>query len=167
MRATRTGLLILLLVALALNRAPALSPLPPNPHLSLNAAGMCDECHAYYRETMDPHDFVVAIPERCLECHSAQELGRSHPIGVDPSHSAARIEVPAELPLEDGMVSCGTCHNPHMASLSQTRAYPAQEVAFRQMEGRVETLWYKTLFLRKSDPERGFEPLCMACHKDY
>jgi len=134
----------------------------------MNAAGTCAGCHAFFRGELDPHEFVTSIPEKCWGCHSQKMLGRSHPIGVDPSHSPAGVvEVPEELPLEDGKVSCGTCHNPHREHLAKTPAYPAQTVAFRQEEGRYEIAWYKTLFLRKSDPNKGFEPLCLACHKDY
>lgn len=167
MKAIRRGLLGLFLVALALTLAPADAPLPPNPHQSLNEKTACDGCHAYYKGALKPHDFVVPIPEKCWECHSQKELGRSHPIGIDPSRSAENIEVPEDLPLEDGKVSCGSCHNPHMAYLSRTQAYQNQKAAFLHKEGRAEIAWYQTLFLWKSDPVKGFEPLCIACHKDF
>lgn len=167
MRAIRRGVLVLLLVALALTGAPAGSPLPPNPHQPMNETGACAGCHDYYNKALDPHVFVIAIPEMCWECHSKKDLGRSHPIGVDPTHSATDVEVPEELPLEDGKISCGSCHNPHMDFLAKTRAFPAQTVTFLQEEGQVEILWYKTLFLRKSDPDKGFEPLCTACHRNF
>ena len=167
MKAVRSGLLGLLLVALALTQAPADPRLPPNPHQPMNEKAACAGCHAYHKNAIEPHSFVVPIPEKCLECHSAEKLGRSHPIGVDPSRSPEHMEVPEYLPLEDGMVSCGTCHNPHMAHLSRTKAYLSQAVAFVQKEGRAEVSWYKTLFLWKSDPIKGFEPLCIACHKDF
>jgi len=167
MKVARPGLLVLILVVLALTRAPADSPLPPSPHQSMNEAAACAGCHAYYSGALDPHEFIVAIPEKCWECHSQEKLGRTHPIGVDPRRSAAKVEIPGELPLEDGKVSCGSCHEPHMAFLSMTKAFPGQEVTFHQKGGRAEISWYKTLFLRKSDPVKGFEPLCLACHKDY
>jgi len=167
MTAAGRGFLVLILVALALTQLPAGSPLPPNPHLPMSASGACAGCHAYYGGTLDPREFVVAIPEKCWVCHSKKDLGRSHPIGVDPNHSTAQVEIPADLPLEDGKVSCGTCHNPHMAFLSETRTFPAQEVSFLQVEAGKNIAWYKTFFLRKSDPDKGFEPLCRACHTDY
>lgn len=167
MKAIRSGQLGLLLVVLALSTAPAAPLLPTNPHQSLNEKEACPGCHAYFRGTLAPHEFVVAIPEKCWECHSQKALGRSHPIGVEPSRSNADIEIPEEFPLEDGKVSCGSCHNPHLAFLSKTRAYRDQEVRFLQKEGRVGIPWYKSLFLRKSDPVKGFEPLCTACHKNF
>jgi len=167
MAAFGRGLLVLLLVALALRLAPAGPPLPPNPHEAMNAPGTCKGCHAYDGSTLAAHEFDVRIPEKCRVCHTEEQLGRSHPIGVDPRHSAENVDVPEDLPLENGMVSCGTCHNPHLVFLSKTRAYPAQQPAFLEVTGQVEIPWYKTLFLRKSDPDRGFEPLCLACHKDH
>lgn len=167
MKAIGKGLLGLLLVALALTRAPADPRLPSNPHQSMNEKEACAGCHAYYKGTLEPREFVVAIPEKCWECHSQKELGRSHPIGVDPRHSSQKIEVPEDIPLEDGKVSCGSCHNPHMAFLSRTPAYMGQAVTFLQPEGRAEIAWYKTMFLWKSDPIKGFEPLCTACHRDF
>jgi hypothetical protein len=167
MRALRSGALVLLLLALALTRAPAEGVLPANPHQPMSATEACAGCHAYYNGTLDPHGFVVEIQEICAKCHAPKDLGRSHPVGVDPRSSPTTITVPAELPLENGKVSCGSCHNPHMAFLSTTRVYRDQKVTFLQWEGRVEIPWYKTIFLRKSDPIKGFEPLCVACHKDY
>lgn len=167
MRAAGSVLLLLQLVALGPGGARAAAPVPANPHLFMNGADACPDCHAYDGETVEPHEFFIPIPERCWECHSQKVLGRSHPIGVEPGDAAEYIEVPAELPLEDGEVSCGTCHNPHLEFLATTRAYPGQLPAFFQQDGRVEIPWYKTLYLRKSHPDDGFEPLCMACHKDY
>lgn len=167
MRALWCGVFVLLLLALALTRVPAQVALPENPHLPMDAAGACAGCHAYFSGTLDPHGFVVEIREICANCHNPQDLGRSHPIGVDPGDSPTTIAVPEQLPLEDGKVSCGSCHNPHMAFLSTTRSYQDQKVTFLQREGRVEVSWYKTIFLRMSDPVKGFEPLCVGCHKDY
>ncbi len=166
MRAIGKGLLGLLLVALALTQAPADPKLPPNPHQALNEKAACAGCHASNRGVLTPHEFVVEIPEKCWGCHSQKALGRSHPIGIDPRRSTEKIVVPDDLPPEAGEVSCGSCHNPHMAYLSKTRAYRDQETLFIQKEGRVDIPWYKTLFLWKSDPVKGFEPLCTACHKD-
>lgn len=168
MKVLKRALPTLLLVALALTPAPADSPPPPDPHQAMNEAGRCDECHTYYGETLEPHEFFVAIPEKCLECHSPSKLGRSHPIGVDPSDApAGAIEVPEELPLEGGKVSCGSCHNPHLDYLSETKAFEKQTSTFTKKGERSGIPMYKTYYLRMSDPAKGFEPLCMACHRDY
>ncbi|MHB8836381.1 MAG: hypothetical protein ACYC9Y_11830 [Candidatus Methylomirabilia bacterium] len=168
MKVLRNGLPALMLVALALTPAPAGSPPPPNPHQAMNAEDACDECHTYYGETLEPHGFFVAIPEKCLECHSPQKLGRSHPIGVDPDDAPRGVvAIPDELPLENGKVSCGSCHNPHLEYLSETRAYEKQAAFLPRPGERPGVPLYKTYFLRMSDPKKGFEPLCMACHMDY
>lgn len=167
MRAFVSLFVALVLVAFALTRAPALTPLPPNPHQSLNATAACSGCHAYYGGTLDPYEFIVPIPDKCRACHSQENLGRSHPIGVDPRHAAEKVEVPDDIPLEDGLVSCGSCHNPHLEFLSKTWAAPQQKATFVQQDGRTEINWYKTYYLRKPDPDKGFEPLCVSCHRDY
>lgn len=165
MKAFWKGLPILVLLALPLTPAPANSPLP-DPHQAMNAPESCGDCHEYDGEAPDPHEFFVAIPEKCWECHTQKSLGRSHPIGVDPRHSPAGVvDVPRDLPLEDGEVSCGTCHNPHLAFLSKTQAYLDQPATV--VPGRRGETWYKTLYLRMSDPVEGFEPLCLACHRDF
>ena len=163
----RRCLLVLCLLAVAQTRSTALTPLPPNPHQFLNVETTCADCHNYYNGSLEPHEFVVEIPEKCWECHSKEKLGRSHPIGVDPSRTPHTVEVPEEIPLENGLVSCGSCHNPHRDYLSKITSYKEQPAKFIQVDGRTEIPWYKTLYLRKSDPIKGFEPLCVACHTDY
>lgn len=153
----------LLLAALAPVPAAAAPEPPAGPHRQMNSTGECDRCHEYWAEELYPHEFVVKIPESCWECHPREKLGNSHPIGVNPRHSSTGVIVPAELPLEDGEVSCGTCHQPHNSPLSKTKAFADQEIKLRQ--GGIP--WYSTLFLRKSDPVHGFEPLCMACHRNF
>jgi len=133
----------------------------------MNETRICAVCHASYRGLLDPHEFVVAIPEKCWKCHSPKALGRSHPIGVNPKRSIQDIKVPEDIPLEDGKVSCGSCHNPHLEYIAKTMAFPFQDATFIQREGRLEIPWYKTYYLRKPDPVKGFETLCTACHRDY
>lgn len=163
----RCCLLALILLALVQTRSPAVTALPPNPHQFMRAPGACAGCHGSNKGGLLPHEFIVNIPEKCWKCHPEEKLGRSHPIGVDPDRSPQTIKIPEELPLENGMVSCGSCHNPHGAFLARTKCFRDQHVTFVQVVGRLEIPWYKTLFLRKSDPIKGFEPLCLACHMDY
>lgn len=157
----------LLLALLLPAPAAADTALPPSPHSSISDPLGCNRCHKYYTGALDPHEFVVAIPPVCWKCHPSERLGRSHPIGVDPRDSKIEIEVPDDLPLEDGKVSCGSCHQPHRDHLSKVMAFTDQPVKFRQEVGRKEVKWFSTIFLRKSDPKLSFEPLCLACHKDF
>lgn len=163
----RVSLGLLLLLTIALATVPADTTPPPNPHLQMNATGGCAGCHRHVEGTLQPHEFIVAIAATCRQCHAEDQLGRTHPVGVDPKRSPTTIAVPEELPLEDGLVSCGSCHNPHREHLSRTYSFRGQEASYVQVSGRTEIPWYATLFLRKPDPAKGFETLCVSCHKDY
>ncbi len=47
----------------------------------------------------------------CVECHS-RSLGITHPVGVQSR--SENTSIPTNLPtIEDGMITCVTCHNPH------------------------------------------------------
>lgn len=162
----RTAALVLLLAIFAATPAASAKELPPHPHKAMDKPLGCNDCHNSYGGNLDPHQFVVPIPETCWVCHTQERLGRSHPIGVDPRYAAVKVDIPDDLPLEDGKVSCGSCHQPHRDHISKTKAFAEQPVKFRQQIERKEVRWFSTLFLRKSDPVHGFEPLCLACHKD-
>jgi hypothetical protein len=172
---TRTrGLLAVLAVALAGAGLLAQEPgLPPNPHEPLNSAAACPGCHSYWKNPLGkleimPGEFVGSIPEKCWVCHPQERLGRSHPIDVDPAESDPVVEVPEEIPLESGRVSCGSCHVPHGEQLSTARSFPKQEPFVTLGEGETEIHYYKTYFLRiPGDPVQGFTPLCHSCHPEF
>lgn len=49
--------------------------------------------------------------DACYRCHPADELGVSHPVGMEPS---GKTTIPDDLPtLEGGILTCATCHAPH------------------------------------------------------
>jgi hypothetical protein len=145
--------------------------LPENPHRSFHVEGECLACHDTYAGAMDPHEFVLPVSEMCLResCHTAAKLGRSHPVGVDVRASKSIEAVPENIPLEDNMVSCGSCHQPHGEWLSVNRCYNTQEakgflVTTAGGEERL-TPYFKTYYLRiPGDPEEGFTALCNSCH---
>lgn len=161
------GFIFILFILAMATAAVADSYLPANPHQFMNEKESCPDCHKYYRGEIDPHEFVIYTPEKCWECHSLEKLGRSHPIDVNPDNSESEIDIPEELPLEDDKVSCGSCHQPHSEWLSLTKSFKRQEVYFVQKVGRRKKNYYKTYYIRMSDPEEGFAPLCLACHRDY
>jgi predicted CXXCH cytochrome family protein len=67
----------------------------------------------------------VRSSDSCLICHDFDPV-LSHPVGVSPPASMA---VPADLPLERGLVSCVTCHSgiseDHATSLTRAPAFNA------------------------------------------
>lgn len=157
----------LLIMTVAMAKTVVGGPdLPPNPHQGMNEEGSCSGCHSYYRDEIEPHEFIIDISENCMECHSSEKLGRSHPVGVRPADSRLEIEIPEELPLVNEEVTCGTCHQPHGDWLSRNMAGPRQEPEIWVMEEEEEIPYYKTYYLRFSDPEEGFSSLCQMCH-DY
>ena len=85
------AVLTIALAAVALCQdGSVVSSLPGSPHESLYIEGMCAVCHSSDREgAMEPHAFVLPIIEICMReaCHTAEKIGRSHPVGVDVSMS--------------------------------------------------------------------------------
>lgn len=63
----------------------------------------------------EPQELTI---ELCLSCHSNTNLGTSHPVRLYARRGNTII--PDELPtIEDGMMTCVTCHSPHGAPASQ------------------------------------------------
>ena len=62
----------------------------------------------------EKHGFGLQEPrfasiDICIKCHPR---GTSHPVGVRAK--GIKIRTPEELPtIEDGIITCATCHNPH------------------------------------------------------
>ena len=169
-------LVVVLALAFAVAALSQVGPLmfttlPENPHRSLYVAGECAVCHDSYLGEIDPHEFVIPVGDTCLResCHTAEHLGRSHPVGVEVRRSQSVAAVPEHLPLEDGMISCGSCHQPHGEWLSTGKCYPQQPpkgflVEMIAGEERL-TPYYSTYYLRvPGDPGEGFTMLCNSCH---
>ncbi|MBE0616824.1 MAG: hypothetical protein IH608_02700 [Proteobacteria bacterium] len=59
----------------------------------------------------DPEELTIGV---CDSCHPASTQGTPHPVRVYPKRGST--EVPEDLPtLQEGMVTCATCHAPHGA----------------------------------------------------
>ena len=59
----------------------------------------------------DPEDLTIEV---CYTCHSPGELGTSHPVRLYAKHG--KTIIPRDLPtIEDGMMTCVTCHGAHGA----------------------------------------------------
>ncbi len=128
----------------------------------------CGDCHkssAQLGVFVEPHGFVAKVVDICLTCHSKKHLGKSHPTGkrvtMDPLPADLPFEVwVSEYGEEYPVVTCGTCHNPHLPGIG-IRYRPPPEPG---MEGTFEP--YRTRFLRKDakNVTSGFAPLCKTCH---
>ena len=145
--------------------------LPPNPHGPISIEGECLACHGTYRKELDPHAYVIPVDEMCLResCHVPDRLGRSHPRNVEVKKSNIVGKVPESVPLEDGKISCGSCHKPHNDWLSTSQCYPNQKAELLLVSvvnrKQIETPYYRSYFLRVvGTAEEGFEALCKTCH---
>ncbi len=130
----------------------------------------CAECHRVVKEgkdwVLDPHIFTGSVVDACRRCHPATSMGRSHPVGVDPTRSRPRIYVPPELPLQwsdearGEVMTCGTCHDPHLPRFDRRKLHGRQKPHPR---GKGQYLTY-FLRLRGEEARDGYTKLCHACH---
>ena len=139
-------------------------------HAFFNLPEFCACCHETGSggQEVDPHRFTDGISETCARCHGGREIGRSHPVDVDPADRYPDMQVPEEMPLDwEGRITCGTCHNPHLPG-SATERYAAQQepAGTREVDGS-EVDVYKTYRLRVHVPDAGNDPTCDACHHEY
>ncbi len=62
-------------------------------------------------EHVELRDGAALNIDACYQCHPAEDLGVSHPVGMGPSE---KTKIPDDLPtLEGGILTCVTCHDPH------------------------------------------------------
>lgn len=146
------------------------APSPENPHAYMDDEKRCGGCHHVEKDgddwILDPHIFRISVSDICRVCHPTQQTGRSHPVGKDPLRVLQMKQMPAGLPLQavDGereeLMTCGTCHNPHMPRLLRQRLFPRQPV----FPGRRDEYLSYFLRVRSPDGREGFTTLCRACH---
>lgn len=129
-----------------------------NPHVAMG----CESCHGAARVVKDTAGKVPfangGIKEACYGCHDSSS--NIHPVGQTPS-----MKVPEGLPLDNGHVSCGTCHDMHMA---RTKNYLLR--GFN--EGRYTTRpdlcmdCHGASFMKKNPHvnQKG-RGLCVFCHQ--
>ena len=106
-----------------------------NPHAHFRNPGMCPKCHLSPGGQPGSGRFSTEADAVCLGCHTKEGMGRSHPVNVRPDEKYRKMEVPADLRLDDGgRIMCLTCHTAHGP--------------------------YVSYFLRRSSPDGGFAVLC-------
>ncbi|MBI5666278.1 MAG: hypothetical protein HZC49_14485 [Nitrospirae bacterium] len=96
----------------------------------------CVLCHSDVKD--DPASIKPTITLACNACHLKLEKKKSHPSDVYPT-----MEVPEDMPLTDGKLTCLTCH-------------------FVHPENGIQNLTDSHLFLRRQS--RGIF-FCTTCHK--
>ncbi len=76
------------------------------------------------------------------------------------------MRIPDDFRLDDdGRMICLTCHTAHGPFVAAVKAHPSQRPEGTAASGRGTTAWYRTYYLRRSDPKDGFAALCDGCHK--
>jgi hypothetical protein len=141
-----------------------LSDTSDDPHSHFMDPASCPQCHIYRGSKPEKGRFPPGTDAFCLDCHSLEGLGITHPIAIRPGGGRSQMRVPADLPLDsEGKIFCLTCHNAHGPFLSSTRAFASQKAADPAAPAGSKPT-YRTYFVRRSDPVRGFAPLCEGCH---
>lgn len=114
-----------------------------NPHRD---AALCSSCHASGVGSRRNLGFDADISKLCRSCHDGQFATReAHPVDVVPSDAMA-TRIPADFPLENGRLTCSTCHD-----------VTAQCGAGQPAGGP------KRRFLRGADVSHSME-FCFRCH---
>ena len=141
----------------------------PQPHAFMDDESRCIGCHQMEKDgedwLLDAHLFTVSVVDSCRTCHPEEEMGRSHPVQVDPWEAPGLKDVPEELPLQWSdevraeVMTCGTCHDPHLPRFSEDKLWSRQ----RSHDDDGYLTYY--LRLRGDSPREGFTPLCHACHR--
>ena len=67
----------------------------------------CGLCH--FDEKNEPAKIRPAITDACNACHGELEMKKSHPSDVYPT-----MQVPQDMPLTEGRLTCLTCHYAHL-----------------------------------------------------
>lgn len=136
-----------------------------NPHGVFAKREKCLKCHVHYRGEIDTGRFVPECNDYCMECHTAKQLGRSHPNQVRPTDKYWKMKVPADYRLDDnGRIMCLTCHKAHGPFLSTAKAFIKQKPENARPPAGVPA-YYRTFYVRITDPEKGFALLCDGCHQ--
>ncbi len=112
------------------------------------SARYCAECHVDVPPKKGPEflryggDF-----KRLCRCHYNAEQNYIHPVDLEPSDDL-KPRIPSQLPLQDGKVTCATCHN----IVIQCSDQPTEKIFLKENK-----------FLRGA-PYQDRTELCFKCH---
>lgn len=137
-----------------------------NPHGVLNKPNnnsgnaSCVNCHIESPENAPGEIYTFQKPpirenitEACSACHEYGE--RSHPTDIE-----TEMEIPVDLPLFNGRITCATCHYPH-GSYTSSERYSASNALTKIGGFFSQKKSYRTYFLRRSNAKGE---LCLVCH---
>ena len=84
--------------------------------------GKCRDCHQTY-DTVKHRESIPPIADLCVNCHTPEKMGRSHPIGkgiIDPKtgeemtcvscHRPHGTDYKYQIPFKNNMDLCLNCH---------------------------------------------------------
>ena len=100
---------------------PPAAPLPPLSEEMPAIKKDCSNCHT----SVLPQSAATlrkAVPALCLDCHAGRIGGGEHRIGVSPKQPETA------LPLQQGAVSCTTCHDMHQNTNGNLLRMPQPEL---------------------------------------
>lgn len=101
----------------------------------------CNSCHTPGATPNQPGP-ALPIVATCRSCHPTADM---HPVGMAPNH----VPVPNGWPLEDGKVTCATCHaEPAHATVAGGAAY-----------AELQAPWHR------GGPYASVTRFCYACHE--
>ncbi len=87
-----------------------------NPHVKMKEERKCMFCHIVPpvegEDTAETVKIKGSIRLLCIRCHS----DRSHP-GNFKHWIRPSMVIPKQFPLDDGSITCSTCHDPHMGAI--------------------------------------------------
>ncbi|MDP2168333.1 MAG: cytochrome c3 family protein [Thermodesulfovibrionales bacterium] len=124
---------LFILVLIILSAAIIAYTVMENPHGFSDSE--CSKCHVDAGKT--PKELVAPVIGLCAGCHRRGMKTASHPVGILPGIT----RIPQGMPLENGRLTCNTCHNIHAK--------------------RFTAFGEKSYFLRTTARGRDF---CAACH---
>jgi Cytochrome c7 and related cytochrome c len=131
-----------------------------NPH---GAPDQCTACHAAGPNPATPGP-ALPVVATCRSCHPTADM---HPVGMAPQD----VHVPGRWPLEDGKVTCATCHSEpaHGGPAAQLASPWHRDGPYERITDLCYTCHVSTEYTR-SDPHHpqvardNNDQTCAACH---
>ena len=128
-------------------QAEIISKLPITTDVHYDAR-YCLECHVEIPPQKGPKFLRYGGDFKILcRCHYNTEKNYPHPVDLEPSESLKR-RIPHELPLQDGKVTCATCHQ----IFNQCHDKPQDKIFLKEDK-----------FLRGA-PYQNRTDICFKCH---